>query len=152
MDNQNILPIRRAAEELGIPDLETLRKASKKFRAHVNVAGLEFIDRARFEDGVKAELQARVEQGERRSKSKDTSGRKLGLLKARTERTPGLIVAKEGAIVAARKLVEDAQNAYEKGRAKKTLKDLEEGLKRLRDNLVKDKADLDKILNEEDEG
>ncbi len=151
MDNKNVLPLRKASEELGIPDLETLRKASKKFGALVNVAGLEFVDRARFDDGVKNELQAKVEQAERRSKSKDSGGRKLGLLKARTERAPSLIAAKEGAITAARKQIEEAQNLYEKSKAKKAVVDLERGLKRLRDNLAKDKSDLDRILNEEDE-
>ncbi len=151
MENHNVLPIRKAAEEIGIPDLETLRKASKKFGALIIVAGLEYVDHARFEEGVKNELQSKVEQADRRSKSKGTNGRKIGLLRARTERAPGLIAAKEGAIVAARKLVDEAQNAYEKNRAKKTLKDLENGLKRLKDNLVKDTDDLDKILNQEDE-
>ena len=151
MDNQNVLPIRKAAEEIGIPDLETLRKAAKKFGALIIVAGLEYVDRARFDEGVKNELQAKVEQADRRSKSKGTNGRKIGLLRARTERAPGLIAAKEGAIVAARKQIEAAETKYEKSRAKKTVSDLEDGLKKLKANLEKDTADLDKILNEEDD-
>ena len=150
MQDISVLPLRKAAEEIGIPDLETLRKAAKKFGALIVVSGLEYVDRTRFEEGVKNELQSKVEQAERRSKSKGTNGRKLGLLKARTERAPSLIAAKQGAIAAARKLVDEASNAYEKSRAKKTLKDLEEGLKRLGDNLAKDKAELDRILNEEE--
>jgi hypothetical protein len=151
MENQNVLPIRKEAEELGIPDLETLRKAAKKFGALIIVAGLEYVDRTRFEEGVKNELQSKVEQSARRAKAKGTSGRKLGLLKARTERAPSLIAAKQGAIAAAREQIEAAENKYEKSRAKKAVADLEAGLKRLKDNLVKDQAELDKILNEEDE-
>ena len=146
-----VLPIRKAAEEIGIPDLDTLRKAAKKFGALIIVAGLEYVDRARFDEGVNSELQAKVEQAARRAQSKATSGRKIGLLKARTERAPSLIAAKEGAIVAARKQVEEAQNLYEKSRAKKALADLEAGLKRLKDNLAKDKGELDRILNEPEE-
>ena len=54
-------------------------------------------------------------------------------------------------INAVRKQVDDAQNAYEKKRAKKTLKDLETGLKKLKANLEKDTAELDRILNDEDD-
>jgi len=151
MQEVNVLPLRKAAEEIGIPDLDTLRKAAKKFGALIVVAGLEYVDRARFEAGVQTELQAKVEQAARRARTKTTGGRQLGLLKARTERAPALIAAKEGAIVAARKQVEEAENPYEKTRAKKTLADLEAGLKRLKDNLAKDKAELDRILNEEPE-
>ncbi len=151
MENQNILPIRKAAEEIGVPDLETLRKAAKKFGALIIVAGLEYVDRARFEDGVKNEVQAKAEQAERRSKLKGGSGRKIGLLRARIQRAPSLLAAKEGAIVVARKQVEEAENAYEKKQAKKTLKDLESGLKRIKDQLAKDEAELDDILNDEEE-
>lgn len=151
MENQNVLPIRKAADEIGIPDLETLRKAAKKFGALIIVAGLEYVDRARFDEGVKNELAAKVEQSARRANAKGASGRKLGLLKARTERAPALIAAKQGAIAAAREQIEAAENKYEKSRAKKAVADLEAGLKRLKDNLVKDQAELDKILNEEDE-
>lgn len=101
---------------------------------------------------MKAELQAKVEQVARRAHLKATGGRQLGLLKARTERAPSLIAAKEGAIQAARRQIDEAQNRYEKGKAKKNLADLEAGLKRLRDNLAKDSAELDRILNEEPEG
>ena len=151
MDSNNVLPIRRASEEIGIPDLETLRKAAKKFGALIIVAGLEYIDRARFDEGVKAELQAKVEQAERRAKASENSGRKIGLLKARIERAPGLIAAKDGAISAAKKQIEEAENPYEKSRAKRNLLKLETGLKRLKNNLEKDQSDLDKILNEEPE-
>lgn len=149
MDSSTVLPIRKASEEIGITDLDTLRKAAKKFGAYIIVAGLEYVDRARFDEGVKSELQTKVEQSSRRASMKDNSGRKIGLLKARIERAPGLIAGKEGAIIAARKQLETAQNLYEKSRAKKTLAELEAGLKRLRDNLVKDQADLDRILHEE---
>jgi hypothetical protein len=151
MDNSSILPLRKAGEEIGIPDLDTLRNAGKKFGALITVAGLEYIDRVRFEEGVKAELQAKVEQTERRSRAKNTGGRQIGLLKARIERAPGLIAGKQGAIIAAKKQIEEAQNLYEKSRAKKTLVELEAGLKRLTDNLTKDKSELDRILNEEPE-
>lgn len=151
MENQYILPIRKAAEEIGVPDLETLRKAAKKFGALIIVAGLEYVDRTRFDDGVKSEVQAKAEQAERRAKTKGTVGRSIGLLRARIERAPGLIAAKEGVINAVRKQVDEAENAYEKKRAKKTLKDLENGLKKQKANLEKDQADLEKILNEEDE-
>ena len=147
----NVLPIRKAAEEIGVPDLDTLRKAAKKFGALIIVAGLEYVDRARFDEGVNAELQSKVEQAARRARTKASGGRQLGLLRARSERAPGLIAAKEGAIIAARKQVEEAQNLYEKSRAKKNLATLEAGLKRLKDNLAKDKADLDRILNEPEE-
>ena len=148
----NVLPIRKASEEIGVADLETLRDAAKKFGALIIVAGLEYVDVARFNEGVKAELQAKVEQVARRARFKATGGRQLGLLKARTERAPSLIAAKEGAIQAARRQIDEAQNRYEKSKAKKILADLEAGLKRLRDNLAKDSADLDRILNEEPEG
>lgn len=151
MENQNILPIRKAAEEIGVPDLETLRKAAKKFGALIIVAGLEYVDRARFEDGVKNEVQVKAEQAERRSKLKGGSGRKIGLLRARIKRAPSLTASKEGAIAAARKLVEEAENAYDKKQAKKSLKDLESGLKKLKEQLAKDEAELDRILNDEDE-
>jgi hypothetical protein len=151
MDNQNVLPLRKAAEEIGIPDLETLRKAAKKFGALIIVAGLEYIDRARFDEGVKTELQAKVDQTARRSQTKNNGGRHLGLLKARIELAPSRIASKEGAITAARNQIEKAENRYEKTRAKKTLTDLEAGLKRLKDNLAKDNSDLERILNEEPE-
>ncbi len=86
MENQNVLPLRKAAEELGITDLETLSKAAKKFGALVTVAGLDYVDRARFDEGVKNELQAKVEQGARRAQQKRrhrTVGQHLGLLQAR---------------------------------------------------------------------
>ena len=147
----NVLPLRKAAEEIGVADLETLRHAAKKFGALFVVAGLEYVDRARFEAGVQAELVQKVEKAARRAASKGSSGRHYGLLKARVERAPALIAAKEGAISAARKQIEEAETRYEKARGKKVLADLEAGLKRLRDNLVKDKADLDHLLNEEPE-
>ncbi|NUO20374.1 hypothetical protein HUU59_13090 [bacterium] len=147
----NVHPISKAAEIIGI-DESKLEAPAKRYGALRIVAGsLKYIDVDRFNEGVAAELQAKVEQAERRSKSKGTSGRQIGLLRARTERAPSLIASKEGAITAARKLVEEAANAYEKSRAKKTLKDLEEGLKRLRDNFAKDTAELSRILNEDDE-
>ena len=148
MDNISVLPLRKAAEEIGVPDLETLRKAAKKFGALIVVAGIEYVDRTRFESGVQTELQAKVEQATRRVRTKATGGRQLGLLKARIELAPSRIASKEGAIAAARKQVEEAQNKYEKTRAKKALADLEAGLKRLKDNLAKDTAELDRILNE----
>lgn len=152
MESPKVLPIRKAAEELGIPDLDTLRKAAKKFGALVIVAGLEYVDIERFDDGVKTELQSKVEKAARRAKTKGTKGRSIGLLRARIERAPGLIAAKKGVIGAVQTQVEEAENAYEKKRAKKTLKELEDGLKRLVDQLAKDEAELNKILNEEDEG
>ena len=148
MLDSNILPLRKCLEELGIPDLETLRKAAKKFGALIVVAGIEYVDRTRFESGVQTELQAKVEQATRRVRTKATGGRQLGLLKARIELAPSRIASKEGAIAAARKQVEEAQNKYEKTRAKKALAELEAGLKRLKDNLAKDTAELDRILNE----
>lgn len=151
METSNVMPIRKAAEELGITDLDTLRKAAKKFGALIIVAGLEYVDRARFEDGVKNEVQVKAEQAERRAKMKGMKGRSIGLLRARIERAPGLIAAKEGVINAVRKQIDEAENAYERKRGKKTLKDLETGLKKLKDNLVKDSAELDRILNDEDE-
>jgi hypothetical protein len=151
MDTQNVMTLNKASEELGITDLETLRKAAKKFGALIIVAGLAYVDRERFNKGVQAELQSKVEQAERRSKSKATSGRKIGLLKARIELAPSRIATKESTITAARKTVEEAANKYEKNRAKKALLDLEAGLIRLKDNLVKDQAELDRILNEEPE-
>lgn len=151
MLESNVMPLRKAAEEIGITDLETLRKAAKKFGALITVAGLDYVDCARFDEGMNSEVKAKIEQAARRTPSKDSSGRHLGLLKARIEFAPKRIASKEGAITAGRKLVDEAQNPYEKSRAKKALKALEEGLKRLRDNLAKDKADLDRILNEEDE-
>ena len=151
MQDINVLPLRKAAEEIGVPDLETLRKAAKKFGALITVAGLDYVDCARFEVGVNNEVQAKVEQAARRTPSKDSSGRHLGLLKARIEFAPSRIVSKEGAIADARKQIEAAENKYEKTRAKKALAGLEAGLARLKDNLAKDTADLDRILNEEDE-
>ena len=151
MENQNVLPLRKAAEEIGVADFETLRKAAKKFGALFLVAGLEYVDLTRYESGVQTELQAKIEQAARRASTKATSGPQLGLLKARTERAPALIAAKEGAITAARKQIEEAQNPYERTRARKSLAVLEAGLKRLRDNLAKDLSDLDRILNEADE-
>ncbi|HEY3295402.1 MAG TPA: hypothetical protein VGL38_08180 [bacterium] len=148
MDTNQIIPLRRALEEFGIRDFETMRKAAKKFGALITVAGIEYIDKARFESGLQTELQAKVDQAARRGSVKATSGRQLGLLKARIELAPSRIAAKEGAIVAARKKVEEAQNKYEKTRAKKALTELEAGLKRLQDNLAKDQAELDRLLNE----
>jgi len=128
-----------------------LRKAAKRFGALMIVAGLEYVDRDRFDEGVKSELQAKVEQADRRSKSKASGGRQIGLLKARIERAPSLIAGKEGAISAGKKLLDEAQNLWEKSRAKKNLAELEAGLKRLKDNLAKDTAELNRILNEEPE-
>lgn len=54
-------------------------------------------------------------------------------------------------ISAVRKQIEEAEKAYEKKRGKKTLKDLEDGLKRLHEQFAKDEADLNRILNDEDE-
>lgn len=151
METLNVMPIRKAAEEIGIADLETLRKAAKKFGALIIVAGLEYVDRARFDEGVKNEVQAKAEQAERRAKMKGMKGRSIGLLRARIERAPGLIAAKEGVINAVRKQIDEAENAYERKRGKKTLKDLETGLKKLKANLEKDTAELDRILNDEDD-
>ena len=151
MDEKTVLPIRKFAEEAQITDLDSLRGAAKKFGALFVVAGLEYVDRSRFEEGVQAELQQKVEKAARRAATKGASGRHYGLLKARIERAPALIAAKEGAVTAARRQVEGAQTRYEKARAKKILADLEAGLKRLRDNLTKDQADLDRLLDEEPE-
>lgn len=148
MENPNVLPLRKAAEEIGIADLDTLRKAAKKFGALVTVAGLDYVDRARFDEGVKNELQMKVEQGARRASTKASGGQHLGLMKARIELGPVRIVKKESDVAAARNLVDKAQNAYEKVQAKKTLAGLEAGLARLKDNLAKDQADLERFLNE----
>ncbi len=148
MENLNVLPLRKAAEEIGITDLDTLRKAAKKFGALVTVAGLDYVDRARFDEGVKDELQMKVEQGARRANTKASGGQHLGLLQARITLAPTRIASKEGAVVAARKQVEAAENKYEKTRAKKALAALEGGLARLKDNLAKDQADLERFLNE----
>ena len=148
MDPQ-ILPLRRAAEEIGL-ELDTLRKSSRKYNALILVGGgLEYVDIARFNNGLEADVKAKMEQIARRANSKSSSGRKIGLLRARIERSPGLIAGKEGAITAAKKQIVEAQNLYEKSKAKKNLTDLEAGLKRLKDGFAKDQAELDRILNEE---
>jgi len=148
MENLNVLPLRKAAEEIGITDLDILRKAAKKFGALVTVAGLDYVDRARFDEGVKNELQAKVEQGARRASAKASGGQHLGLLQARITLAPTRIASKESAVAAARKKVDEAVNKYEKTRAKNALADLEAGLKKLQGNLERDKADLDRFLNE----
>lgn len=148
---QNVHPITKAAEIIGI-DESKLEAPAKRYGALRIVAGsLKYIDVDRFNEGVASELQAKIEQAERRSKNKGTSGRKIGLLRARIQRAPGLIAGKEGAISAASKQLDQAENKYEKSRAKDSLKDLESGLKKLKDQLAKDEAELDRILNEEDE-
>jgi predicted nucleic acid-binding Zn-ribbon protein len=147
----NVHPISKAAEIIGI-DESKLEAPAKRYGALRIVAGsLKYIDIDRFNEGVAAELQAKIELAERRSKLKGSNGRKIGLLRARIQRAPGLIAAKEGAISAVRKQLDEAESAYEKSRAKKSLKDLEFGLKKLKDQLAKDEAELDRILNEEDE-
>lgn len=151
MSESNVLPLRKVAEELAIPDLETLRKAAKKFGALFLVAGLEYVDRARYESGVQAELQAKIEQAAHRTQSKSTGGRTLGLLLARIQRAPQLIASKQGAITAAKQTLSDAQNPYEKSKARRNLADLEAGLKRLKDGLEKDTAERDRILNQPEE-
>ncbi len=150
MIENNVMPLRKAAEELGITDLDTLRKAAKKFGALIIVSGLEYVDRVRFDEGLNNEVQAKVEKAALRTPSKDSSGRHLGLLQARINHAPDRIDSKEVAITAAHKLVETAKNKYEKTRAKKALAELEAGLKRLKDNLEKDQVELDRILNEEE--
>ena len=150
METTNVTTLRKAADEVGTTDLDAFRKAAKKFGALIIVAGLEYVDRARFDDGVNNEVQAKVEQATRRVATKATGGRHLGLLKARIELAPSRIASKEGAITAARKRIDEAENKYEKTRAKKALADLEVGLKRLKDNLEKDQVELDRILNEEE--
>ncbi|MBI5060547.1 hypothetical protein HZB60_12305 [candidate division KSB1 bacterium] len=151
MSESTVLPIRKAAEEIGIPDIETLRRAAKKFGALILVAGLEYVDRERYDAGVQTVLLTKIEQAARRARTKSTGGRSMGLVKARTERAPGLIMAKESTIVAAKKQVEDAPTPYEKSRAKKTLAQLEASLKSQKENFAKDKAELDRLLNEEPE-
>ncbi|MCC6477567.1 hypothetical protein IT157_10980 [bacterium] len=150
MNSEQVLPLRKAAEENGATDFDAFRKAAKKFGALINVAGLEYVDRARFDDGVNNEVQAKVEQAARRTPPKDSSGRHLGLLQARINHAPDRIESKEVAITAAHKLVETAKNKYEKTRAKKAVAELEAGLKKLQANLEKDQAELDRILNEEE--
>ena len=151
MNTQNVLSIRKAAEELGIADLDTLRRAAKKFGALMKVAGLEYVDPTRFEAGVQAELQTKIERVSLRSESKTTGSSQYGLLKARTDRAPKLIIKKETAIIAARKQMEDAPNPYEKSRAKKHLAALEASLKLQKENFEKDKVKLNQLLNEETE-
>jgi hypothetical protein len=149
MDTINIVPIKKAAEELGITDVDGLRKSARKYGALTLVGGvLEYIDKDRFNRGVEEEVNAKASQAARRTNSKVNGGRQIGLLKARIERAPGLIAGKEGAIVAAKKQLNEAATAYDRARAKKILAELEAGLTRLKDGFAKDTAELDRILNE----
>ncbi len=152
MDTNQILSIKKAAEELGITDVDGLRKSARKYGALILVGGgLEYIDLDRFNHGVEAEVKSKAEQAARRASGKATSGRQLGLLKARTERAPGLIMAKEATIVAARKQVEVAPNPYEQSRARKTVADLEASLSQQKKNFARDEAELNRLLNEPEE-
>lgn len=153
MENQNqILPIAKAGEVLGINDLDKLQAAAKRYGALVVVAGaLLYINVDVFNSGVQSEIQTKAVQATNRATKKGEKGRSIGLLRARLSRAPELIANKEIVVEAAKQLLANAKLPYDKFVAKRKFIELEDSLKRLRENLVSDQAELDKILGEDPE-
>lgn len=151
MENQNqILPIAKAGEVIRISDLERLQAAAKRYGALVVVArALLYVNVDVFNSGVQSEIQAKAVQASNRATKKGERGRSIGLLRARLSRAPALISNKEIVVEAAKQVLANAKLPYDKFVTKRKFIELEDGLKRLKENLVNDQAELDKILGED---
>lgn len=145
-----ILPIAKAGEVLGISDLNKLHDAGKRYGALIVVAGaLHYINVDVFNKGVQSEIETKSAQAANRSLKKGEVGRSIGLLRARISRGPQLIEKKSTAVEVAKKDLANAKTGYDRYTGKRKLAELETGLTRLKENLVRDQADLDAILAEE---
>lgn len=141
------VPLQEAMAQLGATDQSQFISTAKRHKCYLKKGGIVRINITVLEERLNADFVAALEKMERRSESMDSDGRKIGLIRARLKRAPGLIKAKSKAIAIARDEVENAPNAYEKHRAQKKLVKLENGLKRLKENQARDEAELERILN-----
>jgi len=143
------MPLKEAAEYLGVTDAKRLLNKARKFGCVNNTAGVYIINLDAFLESAAAEMIENNSAKAGRSPRQVGIGSSIGILSARIKRAPVLITNKEKAIKVAEAAITAAKNPYEKRKAQTMLTDLKNGLKKLQENQAADATALDKILNDE---
>jgi hypothetical protein len=145
MDTTKVLSLKKAADELGITDLDGLRKSARKYGALIVVGGgLEYVDTDRFNAGVEKDVNAKVEQAAKHKTVKRVVGAQMGIVNARLAQADDRISKKQAKIDTATKALAKAPNRYTKVKTEAEIAKLRGEL----DNLVTGKARDEKLLNE----
>ena len=143
------MPLKEAAEYLGVTDTTRLLNKARKFGCARNTAGVYIINLDAFLESAAAEMIENNSAKAGRSPRQVGIGSSIGILSARIKRAPELITNKEKAIKVAEATITAAQNPYEKRKAKLKFQVLKAGLENLRINQAADQAARDKIINDE---
>lgn len=146
---KRLIPLKQAAEELGVEDLPQFRKTVKRLQCLTRVGSIVLVDIDKLMKRLQDEVERQQEAKKKRAKSQQSEAHKLGLCQARLTRAPQLIAKKEKAIEEVEKDLSAAQNPYEKRKAQKKLDGFRDGLEKLRENKKRDEATRDQILNAE---
>jgi hypothetical protein len=148
---RRLVPLRQAADELGVEDLARFLKTVKRLGCLVRVGAVTLVDMGQLMARLEDEAARQQEAKAKRATTQQSEAHKLGLCQARLKRAPQLIAKKEEAIREAEQILAASQNAYEKRRAQKKLEELQDGLARLRENQKRDEAERDRIMGAEQE-
>ena len=152
-NNQNqLVSLKQAAEELGTEDVTQFRKTVKRLKCLIRVGNIEVVDMDQLEVSLREEAVRQQEAKVKRSKSQQSDAHKLGLCQARLTRAPELIAKKERKIKETEETLSAAQNPFEKHKTQQKLDELQEGLEKLHENQKRDEATREQILKMETVG